>query len=388
MITSSLSLPAFLYLEINLFGAAIMLVLILKLIRSSRVKGQQYFSRLLAWQMIIFVSDAVATISADYKPDFLDAVLLSSKSFYFLAVAASTCECFAYFECCRGSALSQKRQFETWLRIPVWIFTVILIFNLKYGFLFYVDQYGDYNRGRLFLLPFLLCTVYAVVSMVRSVTDAFRRENFADRGYYLLLGVFPVIPIGAGYLQYFFPDIPLVCPVQSIFSILIFVDAMEQVIFMDPLTGLNNRRCFIHGLVTMMKNRDSKERLYFAMIDLNHFKSINDTCGHNTGDSALIVMAEALMSCTDHMGSHSILCRYGGDEFAVLLSSADDKEMERYLGKVESKIKALTKEKCLPCDITFSAGISIWDGSEEPGSLIERADKKMYQEKIRSGSCR
>ncbi|MCC6094314.1 MAG: GGDEF domain-containing protein [Eubacterium sp.] len=384
----AISLPDILYLEINLFGAAIMLILILKLIKSSRVKGQMAFSRLLAWQMVLFFSDALSKVSQDYKPDFLDAILLLSKSFYFIAIVAITCECFVYFEYCRNSALSRKKRFMIWMRISVWFYAALTVLNIRFGFLFYVDQHGKYNRGDFFPLPFLLCTIYSVVSMIRSITDAFKMDNYADRGYFLSLGLFPVIPMVAGYIQYYFPDIPLLCPVLSTFSILIYINAMEQVIFMDPLTGLNNRRCFIHGLVSMMKNSSGSEKLYFAMIDLNHFKSINDTYGHNTGDSALLLMADAMMTCTDHMGSHSILCRYGGDEFAVLLASADENEMNRYLEKVEDRIRILTKERCLPCEITFSAGISIWDGSEEPDSFIERADREMYRVKARTGNCR
>lgn len=72
---------------------------------------------------------------------------------------------------------------------------------------------------------------------------------------------------------------------------------MQQLIFTDPLTGLNNRRQFLKTLVSMTENRKKGEDLYFAMVDIDHFKSINDGSGHETGDRALVILSTALAKC-------------------------------------------------------------------------------------------
>ncbi len=367
-----------LYVEVDMFGSVIILVLIFRLIVDSRIRGQREFRRLLIWEVILFMSEAMSRITQDYRADFTDSLVMIAKSVYFISCVASSCACFSYFECCRDSALSHRCRFKTFSSIPLYFYIALVILNLYGKFLFEVNDEGLYQRGPAFNITYVLCYFYAAVISVRSFADAFRKENYADRGYFILLGVFPVVPGIAGVFQYSFSNIPVLCPAMTIFSILIYIDAMEQLIYTDPLTSLDNRRSFTRELVTMMKNQRADEKLYFAMIDLNNFKSINDTYGHNAGDSALVIVADPMRQSADSHRNRLNLCRYGGDEFAVILSSDDRMEIRRYLRDVLTQIEVLVKERHMPCPVTFSAGVSEWNGKDEPGEFIENADKEMY----------
>lgn len=374
-----------LYLEINVFGALIMFFLLHGLARNQGMQGQRSFMRLLLWQAAMFLADGLSRITQDFKPDRMDGLVWLFKSLYFILTVAACCECFIYFEYCRNTRAVHEKRTVAWIRAPFFCYILLMLVNFRGKFLFYVDGQGTYRRGDVFIVSYALYCSYVAVSSYRSLRDAFRRENYADRGYFVRLGLLPLIPIGVGIFQFYIPAVPLLCPVLCIISIRIFIAAMEQMISTDPLTGLNNRRNFIHRMVGMMKELRADERLYFAMIDLNNFKSINDHYGHAAGDQALTVMSEAMRKFADPLRPRMIICRCGGDEFAVALNSGNGTELKRYLDDVAEQIGILTENRKLPWRITFSAGIQTWNGRDDPGRLIADADQEMYRVKMQSG---
>ncbi|MGN1022056.1 MAG: GGDEF domain-containing protein [Lachnospiraceae bacterium] len=367
-----------LYFEINLFGAVIMLVLFCRLITNNRFRGQAAFRRLLIWQGVLFFSDALSRITQDYQAGITDILVMIFKSVYFTSSIGMSCEYFIYFEYCRNSKVRQNPKLAHLIRIPLYVYAGLIVLNFPGGFLFYMDKQGVYHRGPVFALAHIVCFAYSFVSTVRSLRDAFRKENYADRTDYLNYALFPVLPVLAGLFQYFIPNIPALCPILSILSIIIYINAMDQLIFTDPLTGLQNRRSLLHDMMTKMKTKREGESFFFVMIDLNDFKSINDRHGHNAGDQALTILADAMSKMADKNRKNMILGRYGGDEFAVAITAKSLQEVETYLNQVRSEVSVLSSERALPCEISFSAGVAMWNGTDDPGKLIARADQDMY----------
>ena len=138
----------------------------------------------------------------------------------------------------------------------------------------------------------------------------------------------------------------------------------------DALTGAPNRRTWDHELSRACAlSREQETRLCVAMIDIDHFKSYNDTHGHPAGDRLL---REAVAGWTEQLGAGTLLARYGGEEFAVLLPGitlADARE------RIQS-LRAIT-----PYGQTFSAGVSVWDPTTEPATAVANADHALYQAK-------
>jgi diguanylate cyclase (GGDEF)-like protein len=130
----------------------------------------------------------------------------------------------------------------------------------------------------------------------------------------------------------------------------------------DSLTGLANRRTLGRAL-GRLRREDT-----VIMIDLDHFKSINDTFGHQEGDRVLRVLGHTLAAtvrATDRVG------RYGGEEFVVILSESGPGP---FLGRLR-----LEWEKTRPHPVTFSAGIA--PGRPDPRRALEAADRAMYRAK-------
>ncbi len=136
---------------------------------------------------------------------------------------------------------------------------------------------------------------------------------------------------------------------------------------MDELTGIYNRR----GCMERLGNGDRRYALLF--IDIDHFKEINDTYGHEAGDRVLKEVARVIAS---HIRKDDILCRYGGEEFLLFVANASEEQARVIAEKLRKHIQIHEFEGI--GKVTVSIGIAIRERNESIGSLINRADKNLY----------
>jgi diguanylate cyclase (GGDEF)-like protein len=145
---------------------------------------------------------------------------------------------------------------------------------------------------------------------------------------------------------------------------------LAQLAHTDALTGLPNRRALEQALAReLARAKRLPQPLCLAMIDLDHFKAVNDTHGHQTGDRLL---REATAAWDRQLRAEDVLARNDGDEFTVLLANCP---LEAASELIE-RLRAATPE-----GQTCSAGVVGWDGSEAPEALIARADRALYAAK-------
>ena len=150
----------------------------------------------------------------------------------------------------------------------------------------------------------------------------------------------------------------------------------------DLLTGLRNRHFFIEHLQRMMNSLQKTDNYsYLLLIDLDHFKTINDTHGHETGDTVLKEFGNLLRNITRN---EDIACRYGGEEFVICLPGADQSTATTRAELIRETMSTLSfhheGNKINP--ITVSIGISVYpDHGENTKELIRTADKALYEAK-------
>ena len=120
--------------------------------------------------------------------------------------------------------------------------------------------------------------------------------------------------------------------------------------------------------------------LSLVLIDIDHFKQVNDKYGHAAGDKVLRIYSEKILSIFRH---HDMIARYGGEEFAVLLPNTDLDGVLRALDKVKSTVpKVQCKIGGMTINApTFSAGVTEYRAPETPTQFIERADHALYRAK-------
>jgi diguanylate cyclase (GGDEF)-like protein len=150
----------------------------------------------------------------------------------------------------------------------------------------------------------------------------------------------------------------------------------------DGLTGLYNRRAFGELLVSAIANEDRRPggSLGLVILDLDHFKKLNDTYGHPAGDAALRSLARLL---DQHLRKGDQAARYGGEEFVVILPGAD---AEHSVGAAERLRAALEKHRFVfegaRIPLTASLGVAVWPGDGREGEpLLAAADRALYAAK-------
>ena len=151
--------------------------------------------------------------------------------------------------------------------------------------------------------------------------------------------------------------------------------------FHDPLTGLSNRAWFTSYLAKKI-SAQSREKSEFAVLflDLDHFKMVNDTLGHATGDQLLIEVANRLQ---DLLRSTDLLARLGGDEFVILLEHSDEYHYVKIAERVISELARPFYLNGQEVNSGVSIGISLSQHAySEPDEMIRDADIAMYQSKL------
>ncbi len=150
---------------------------------------------------------------------------------------------------------------------------------------------------------------------------------------------------------------------------------------LDPLTGLYNRRHFAESIENELeRSRRYNHSIAFAMIDINRFKEINDTQGHQAGDRVLQEVARILK---ENIRKIDFVVRYGGDEFLVVFPETHD-ACDSFLERVEEALDELNSNSS-PVDfpLTLSIGSSLWEPHTAVTleQAIAEADERMYQHK-------
>ena len=159
-------------------------------------------------------------------------------------------------------------------------------------------------------------------------------------------------------------------------------EELEQLSLKDSLTGLSNRRHMddiLHRQLLLQKRHGMSFSL--LMLDVDHFKIVNDTYGHDTGDTVLKTLANYLKN---ESRKDDLCCRYGGEEFLLILAGIDPvhakKRADRLLTGIASELKVATEEKQL--NITVSIGVaSCPEQGNSINELLKAADSALYKAK-------
>jgi diguanylate cyclase len=148
----------------------------------------------------------------------------------------------------------------------------------------------------------------------------------------------------------------------------------------DQLTGALNRKGLEETLEReLARARRRQTPLCISLLDVDNFKRLNDTYGHQTGDDALVHLARVIR---ETLRPHDTLARYGGEEFLIILP---DTRIEDAVSALTRLQRELTKRFFLHQNdkllITFSAGVTAFRAEERRAEAIARADAAMYQAK-------
>jgi len=151
---------------------------------------------------------------------------------------------------------------------------------------------------------------------------------------------------------------------------------------LDSMTGLYNHGFFQDRLKEEIRRSERYERpLTLLMLDIDHFKALNDTYGHPVGD-AILKNVSKMLRATARL--EDIVARYGGEEFAVILPETGAEGARLFADRVRKQLESRMRGKAgLPADtkVTVSVGVAGWSGEGTPEDLIDGADRALYRAK-------
>ncbi|MFH7320490.1 diguanylate cyclase [Desulfurivibrio sp. D14AmB] len=156
----------------------------------------------------------------------------------------------------------------------------------------------------------------------------------------------------------------------------------KELSIVDELTGLFNKRYFNQHLgLEVERARRYGQSLALLIMDIDHFKHFNDTYGHPAGDRVLAVMGAMLR---DSLRLNDLACRFGGEEFVVILPETDGETALRLADRLRERFATLEFQPREDGEVvrkTMSIGVAQFETDESPEALLERADKNLYQAK-------
>lgn len=157
-------------------------------------------------------------------------------------------------------------------------------------------------------------------------------------------------------------------------------ETLEQAALTDALTEMHNRRYFDDALREYLEEfRRINRPVGLMLLDLDHFKQVNDTYGHDVGDEVLRAVANCLKAVTRY---HDVAARLGGEEFAIVAPNMDGERLTKFAERIRGAIAHMAVHSGdARLNVTTSLGLAVWDGKETAEEFYRRADRLLYQAK-------
>ena len=258
--------------------------------------------------------------------------------------------------------------------LPILLLVYILcLVNLKNGIFFTVSPDNVYQRGRLIVVPYLV--VFFDYFYTLCLNDISRKSGLHLRTMSPLIFVGPCI-VGT-VIQGMFYGITLGWTSVAIALVHIYQQTQFLNFYTDSLSMLYNRRYLERVLERIARNQTTD--VYGIMIDVNDFKHINDAYGHAAGDRAVRHIARIL---SQSISAESLAVRYAGDEFVLLLRSAEPASVLALVRQVEQNVASWNESNQEPFTLSFAMGYSCFDPARmTPEEFLADMDRHMYENK-------
>ena len=254
---------------------------------------------------------------------------------------------------------------------PAVIGLVGILVNIVYPIIFSMDEHNVYHREVLSKYYFVITFFYLAMSVI--ILAKHRQTHGKTRFFPLWIFLFPVLICTVAQLLVY--GISLGWCSVAIGLVSMHMSLQNELAYLDPITKLYNRNYLDHLMNQLMY---SHSHMSGIMLDMDHFKAINDTFGHAVGDEALVDTAKIL---SNSVPSNVIPIRFAGDEFILLVPGGSEKELDEIMGFVRMAEREFNEKGNRPYKLSFSMGASIFTGTSNVDVFLNEMDERMYQEK-------
>lgn len=253
---------------------------------------------------------------------------------------------------------------------------IIVVASQFNGWYYFIDSNNIYTRGPFFILS----TIFIFILLFASFAVSMRNRERLDRKQLFSLIFFPIPPIVGILLQVFVYGISFVLNFIVLSLLIVLLNMKDDTIFTDYLTGIGNRKKFESVLKERVKSSSPRRTFSLVMLDIDEFKEINDTFGHEMGDKALRASAKLLEKS---IRSRDFVARYGGDEFCLILDVSDSESLKAAIARINSNVDLFNATGEFPFKLNFTEGYAVYDSSAnyETDYFEKQVDLLMYGNK-------
>ena len=265
-------------------------------------------------------------------------------------------------------SIEKNREIKKIIAVPLCILWILILLNIRYGFFFQLSKDNYYSRGEFFWIALGAPYVYLVISVIMVVLG--RKHN---RYLFFPVWLFVAPIFIAGLVQTIFYGISVIWVAIAVGLETVYISQLNEITYVDSLTGIYNRKYMSYIL---RKHENKKSGCAGIMIDLDHFKSINDEYGHDVGDDAIIETARLLKEA---IPMNAIVTRFAGDEFVVLVDTAHIKEVKEIMEKISNSVSGFNEENAKLYTLELSMGYSFyWPENNTTEEFLKEMDQQMY----------
>lgn len=263
--------------------------------------------------------------------------------------------------------------------VPFIIGMVLLLAASVSAAVFYIDDNNMYCRGRLHFVSTLVAAGYIFLACVLAFSALFKAVSRENRTEYLRLVMFGLFPLVGGAIQLMVHGADLLWQFTTAALVMVYLNIQQQNVSRDGMTGLNNRRRLDEYVNSLSSEHPGREKLCYSIIDIDNFKQINDSYGHQTGDKVICLVADALKVV--YGNTRSFIARYGGDEFVIISKGFGEHEVKHYKDVLEKKLLSLGAHENMELAVEISMGSAFLgeDGCTSIRGMMELADARMYE---------
>lgn len=272
--------------------------------------------------------------------------------------------------CCLNNCLG--RRWRLLAALPAAATMALAAANGFVDVFFGITADNIYYRGPLAWFPYVVTLGYLAFGTALIKL----RQRHIGRYVYMPVSTF-LLPVYAGVvLQLLFYGLSFIWVASALGLTSLYISLQSELTYRDSLTNLYNRSFLLHYL----RNQKKKATLAGILLDVNSFKSINDTLGHQEGDRVLQAVARMLLEAANEKTVAAV--RYGGDEFVVLIMDDDALQAELYRQRLDRCLEQYNRTQGAGDPISLSSGVAhIELGTGDVELFFQEMDRKMYEDK-------
>lgn len=377
-----------LYAEISIIGIVFTAILMKKSIPGEGMKGisrqQKVFIAMLGSLIVVFILDGFTWCIDGMSFKGMREIYSICLVIYFILNPMLGYLWNMYVNTKINTNIRHIKKCMIFCTIPFIVNVVLCIASPFTEWIFRIDDNGTYSRGILYSFNVAMSFIYYFISVVTLLNHMRKNKRHRTNKELIYLTLFPTAPLIGSVLQNLIYGISVVYICVLISFLVIFINVQNEQIYTDAGTGLRNKNYLNIFLNDKLMSLKRNHVIGAILIDLDYFKTLNDTYGHTAGDEALKDVAYILNQVFDT--NVDCLSRFGGDEFVVLMVRDCEEDIKKEIGRLRIAMEEFNKSKKRQYKLYFSVGYGICQGDENIENvtldrLLKTADTNMYADK-------